>query len=305
MRTNTIVTLGASVIFGGLAVIMARGWINSAVESEFGQAPSHSEITLPQIELSSVVVADINLTFGDRLIPESLRIVDYPADAVPEGAFHSIDALFSDPERQALALGRIDMNEILLPHKVSGVGGRSSLSARIGDDMRAFAIRVNDVAGVGGFVLPGDHVDIILINPVESSLDAPIKNISQVLLQNIRVLGIDQNADDQTNNPTIASTVTIEVSTIDAQKLALAMETGRLSLSLRQAGSKDIVQTRQIASTEFANGTLRTEAKSQKRTQTKPKAPRKTQVTIIRGDESQLVNVVRDTKPKHAKLAGG
>ena len=99
------------------------------------------------------------------------------------------------------------------------------------DGMKAVTIRVNDVEGVGGFVLPGDHVDVVLTRQVDKSTAT-----TDVVLQNARVLAIDQIADERADKPAVAKAVTLEVDTIGAQKLSLAASVGSLSLMLRKAG---------------------------------------------------------------------
>ncbi len=143
----------------------------------------------------------------------------------------------------------------MLEWKITGPGQRASLAALISDDKKAVTIRVNDVLGVAGFVLPGDRVDIMLTRTETQEVgdDKAIQKnaFTDVLLQNVRVLAVDQLADDRTEKPTPAKAVTIEVGTRQAQKLALASTVGQLSLALRSAGS-----TRGTSSTRVALGDL-------------------------------------------------
>src|SRR3546814_2764527 len=92
---------------------------------------------------------------------EQLRLVKWPGDAVPEGAFASIEALVGG-EEERVVLRTLEVNEPVLENKISGFGGKASLAAILSPEMRAVTIRVNDVAGVAGFVLPGDRVDVLL-----------------------------------------------------------------------------------------------------------------------------------------------
>src|SRR5262249_15759629 len=115
--------------------------------------------------------------------------------------------------------------------KITGPDQRATLSALVKPGMKAVTIRVNDVEGVGGFVLPGDHVDIVLTRQVEKG-----NPTRQVVLQNTRVLAVDQTADERAAKATVAKSVTLEVDTVDAQKLWLASSVGSLSLLLRKAG---------------------------------------------------------------------
>jgi pilus assembly protein CpaB len=109
--------------------------------------------------------------------------------------------------------------------------------------MKAVTNRVNDVEGVGGFVPPGDHVDIVLTCQIEKGSAR-----TQVVPQNTRVLAVDQTADERAIKATVAKSVTLKVDTVDAQKLWLASSVGSLSLLLRKAGETAEVRTRTRAS---------------------------------------------------------
>jgi pilus assembly protein CpaB len=114
--------------------------------------------------------------------------------------------------------------------------------------MKAVTIRVNDVDGVAGFVLPGDHVDILMTRQAEKRASS-----TEVVLQKIKVLAIDQTADQTSAKPTVVKAVTLEVDTMAAQKLSLAGSVGSLSLALRKAGETDTAGTRQITVGELGN----------------------------------------------------
>jgi pilus assembly protein CpaB len=103
--------------------------------------------------------------------------------------------------------------------------------------MKAVTIRVNDVEGVAGFVLPGDRVDVMLTRQQDKAVAA-----ADVVLQNVRVLAIDQLADERTEKPSVVKAVTLEVEVTAAQKLALAATVGTLSLALRKAGGSVLGQ---------------------------------------------------------------
>src|SRR3712207_1102010 len=111
----------------------------------------------------------------------------------------------------------MEENEPLLKAKVTGPGQRASLAAVIDPGMKAMTVRVNDVNGVAGFVLPGERVDILLTRTMEKN-----ESWTDVLLQNVKVLAADQSADDRADKPSVAKAVTLEVSTAQAQKLTLA-----------------------------------------------------------------------------------
>ena len=114
--------------------------------------------------------------------------------------------------------------------------------------MKAVTIRVNDVDGVAGFVLPGDRVDVLMTRQLEKT-----SAMNDVVLQNARVLAIDQVADDRTDKPSVAKAVTLEVDIIGAQRLSLASQVGSLSLALRKAGETDPMNTRLVTLADLLN----------------------------------------------------
>ena len=128
-----------------------------------------------------------------------------------------------------VVLRPMDPGEPIMNSKISGEGGRATLSAILPVDRRAVSIRISDVAGVSGFALPGDRVDVILTHS-----EGPTQ-VADVILQDIRVIAIDQDPNDQAANPRLGRTATLEVEPFDAQKLALAAQVGTLSLALRSA----------------------------------------------------------------------
>ncbi|MES2341861.1 MAG: Flp pilus assembly protein CpaB [Pseudomonadota bacterium] len=146
-----------------------------------------------------------------------------------------------------MALTLIAAREPLLPAKLSGPGARPSVAAEIAPGMRAYAIGVTDISGVGGHALPGDHVDVVMMRNLTP--DGPHKVLqSQLVVQNVRVLGVDLNADPTSTKAEKPSTTTLEVSVKDAQKLAIAAEMGTLSLALRPLGSSDVEAVAEVAS---------------------------------------------------------
>ena len=130
MRLNTIVTLGASAAFGLMAVFLARGWINDAVENEFRQVnpPIVTESTMGIVDTVPVLVADLDLAFGDVLSREAVRLVQYPEDAVPAGTYNNLNAVFDDMGNR-IVVSAMGYNEPILEQKITGPNGKASLSA--------------------------------------------------------------------------------------------------------------------------------------------------------------------------------
>lgn len=240
--------LAVALGLGISAALLSKIWLQSQVPEP--QVANKG----PVVEMGTVVIAAKPLRFGNRLATRALKEIEWPAKAIPEGAFRKIGDIINDNERRVV-LSAIEENEPVLEWKITGPGQRASLAALISDDKKAVTIRVNDVLGVAGFVLPGERVDIMLTRTETQEVgdDKAIQKnaFTDVLLQNVRVLAVDQLADDRTEKPTPAKAVTIEVGTRQAQKLALASTVGQLSLALRSAGS-----TRGTSSTRVALGDL-------------------------------------------------
>ncbi len=235
MKIRSFLMLGLALVMAGASVLLARDWMQSRIQPQSIQEP-----VVPQVQLAKVVVAATPLFFGNTIRREHLREVPWPADIVPPGAFNSIDEMLVDDSTEdggpveRVALRKIEVNEPVLKAKVSGFGGRASLSAVLSPEMRATTISVNDVTGVAGFILPGDRVDVMLTRSRSGGGGGSGADLlTDVLLQNIKVLAIAQDANEDRNKPGVVKVVTFETTTVQAQKLVLAQRIGALSLALR------------------------------------------------------------------------
>jgi pilus assembly protein CpaB len=235
VRASTIVMIGFAVVFGLLAVFIAQVWLNNQANR---QAKNLERGPKP-VAMQTIVVAAKPLRFGTELNASMLKEIPWPAQALPPGAFHKIRDILSGGRR--VVLTAIETDEPVLALKITGPGQRATLSALVHKGMKAVTIRVNDVEGVGGFVLPGDHVDVVLTRQIDKG-----SATTEVVLQDARVLAVDQSADDRAAKAAIAKSVTLEVTTIQAQKLWLAASVGNLSLLLRKAGETAESKTRMI-----------------------------------------------------------
>ena len=229
MNLRAVVTLGLAIALGALSVVLARSHL---------ERPPPAPVATPATAAvhPTVVVARGALPYGRRLTPRDLDEVPWAADARPDGAFATVKDLLTGEPR--VVLRPMAAGEPVLAGKVSGPGGRATLSTLVGDDARAVTIRVDDVNGVAGFVLPGDRVDVLLTRQGD-----PERPETDVLLQNVRVLAVDQEVSERTDTPILARAVTLEVAPLDAQKLTLGGSVGRLSLALRHyadAGAADV-----------------------------------------------------------------
>ncbi|MGO9943441.1 MAG: Flp pilus assembly protein CpaB [Rhodoblastus sp.] len=234
MRIGTVLIIIAALFAGVIAALTARTIIRSR------SAPAAATAQ------STIVVAAQPLEFGAPLTADNIIEVPWASSVIPDGAFTSAADLLKDGRR--VVLTPVQKNEPILVSRITGSGQRASLSALIDAGMRAVTLRVDDVRGVAGFVLPGDRVDLVLTRHEGE------KSFADVLLQNVKVLAVDQLTNERQEGPAVAKAVTVEVSTEQAQKLILAAGVGSLSLVLRQAGGADPVAARRVSTLDLAQG---------------------------------------------------
>ncbi|HSF92552.1 MAG TPA: Flp pilus assembly protein CpaB [Paracoccaceae bacterium] len=187
----------------------------------------------PNIETVKVAVAAKPLKFGQNLGKGDVKLIDWPKAAVPAGTFNDINALVGeDPENPRAVLRVMFEDEPILRAKVTNFGEDAGIRSRLDTGMRAFTIRVDVSTGVSGFLQPGDNVDIYWTGSVGEG------TITRLILENVRIIAIDQMVDEDANRPRVARTITIEVSPRIVAQLTQAQQTGRLTLSLR--GAEDV-----------------------------------------------------------------
>jgi len=277
MRTNNSIIFFLAIVMGGIAAFMARHWLEShAVTPAIGQG------------VGTIVVAAQPLGFGVALSPDNIVEIPWAAKALPEGAFVSRDDLLQSGRR--VVLSALDRNEPLLRSKITGPGQRASLSALLEPGKRAVTVRVDDVRGVAGFVLPGDFVDVVLIGEDPA---AKRESYSEVLLHHVKVLAIDQLASERQEHPTVAKAVTVEVMPEQAQKILLATNIGKLSLVLRQPGDDNAGSDRRGAERDLN----RSKPPEPVRIATPPPPPAPpAPAPIAKPSDTVTVSIVRGTK---------
>jgi pilus assembly protein CpaB len=228
MSRQSMIALAVAVLLGLFAVYIGNAFISGKEQK--------AELT----GTTKVAVASIPMAFGTELTPDKVRFVDYPNAALPPGSFTNAAQLMPAGQKR-FALLAMSVNEPILASKISAPGAGASIAALLPDGMRAATVRIDDVSGVAGFVQPNDSVDVLITRTLS---DSPTQ-VTDVLLQNIRVIAIDQEAKNPDGTPKVGRTATFEVTPIDAQKLALAQRAGSLSLVLRKPGetANPVVET--------------------------------------------------------------
>ena len=275
--------VGFAVVFGLLAVFIAQAWLSNQAERRMKSLEADKK----PLTTNTIVVAGQRLLFGVELARDHLREVPWPANALPEGAFAKISDVLTG---KRVVLSPVEPNEPILALKITGPGQRATLSALVGEGMKAVSVRVNDVEGVGGFVLPGDRVDVVLTRQLEKG-----KATTEVVLQNTRVLAVDQSADDRASKAAVAKAVTLEVDTVGAQKIWLAASVGSLSLLLRKAGEVSSERTRRVTLDDLSKPDS---VMPEKNTST-------TSVSVQRGGNKQNYDVPIEGTNKGQLASGG
>lgn len=220
MRLVFSLVLLAGLALAGVAVFMARDYVG-AYQAELRKR----DAALAQVvRTTEVLVATRALRYGERLLEADLRAVRWPADAVPEGAFTELAAIL--PEGDAVprtVLHAMDKDEVVLPLKVTEPGEDAGVSARLGRGMGAFAVRVDVASGVSGFLRPGDRVDVYWSGPIPSG-EGATREVTRLIDTGVGVLAIDQMANGDMAEATVARTVTVEASPLQVAALAQAQK---------------------------------------------------------------------------------
>src|SRR5215831_10894482 len=236
MRSNNVIIIIVAIAMGAGAAYLAHNWLQAQMNAAY-QPPGH------------IVITAESLAYGAAVTADNVTEIPWFTKMLPEGAFASKDDLLNGGRRTVLY--PLKQGEPVLRSKVTGPGQRASLAALLEDGKRAVTVRVDDVRGVAGFVLPGDFVDIVMI---ADDVSSKRQSYSDILLEHVKVLAIDQIASEGEEKPKVAQAVTLEVTKEQAQKILLATNIGKLSLLLgrpidsvrganRRIGEPDIGRT--------------------------------------------------------------
>jgi len=230
MSRQSMIALGVAIVLGLFAVYIANVYITgSKKQADLGGT-------------TKVAVASVPMAYGTELTPDKVRFVDYPNASIPPGSFTNAGQLMPVNQKR-FALLPMGINEPILATKISAPGAGASIAALLPDGMRAATVRIDDVSGVAGFIQPNDSVDVLITRSIQGAQTAT--QVTDVLLQNARVIAIDQEAKNSDGTPKVARTATLQVAPLDAQKLALGQQSGSLSLVLRKPGEQNnpVVET--------------------------------------------------------------
>jgi pilus assembly protein CpaB len=209
MNKRFFIMLSIALLLSFLAAWVAKSWIQ-------GQTPDKGV---------SVVAAAIEIPFGVKIEESQIKVIAWPGNsAPPQGAFTSKEQVVNK-----VAMNKFYPDEIITEKRISEYLGGSTLSALIAKEYRAISVRVDDVVGVAGFILPGNKIDILAT--IKDRMTN--KAATRTLLQNIKVLAVDQEASQEKEKPAIVRAVTLELKPDQAEIMVQAMQEGTIQLTLR------------------------------------------------------------------------
>src|SRR5687768_8477644 len=192
-------------------------------------------------ETQNVVVAAKDITAGTAINDDLVRkgfvkTVKWPKESIPSGAFSSPEQIIGKTNRV-----KILANEPILESRLAGEG--AGLTARLEPGKRAMAVKVDEIIGVSGFIVPDDRVDVIVTTTPPGVSDNKDARLSKIVLQNKRVLSVAQSTEQKDGKPQVARSITLEVSPEEAEKLSLAYQEGPIVLALRGVGDESEPKT--------------------------------------------------------------
>ena len=211
VKKRAISMFVVALVLGIGAAMMADRWIQA-----------RTQMSTNTDGMDTIVVAALEIPYGTKIEGAQLRVVNWPDDNVPQGAL-------TDPVE---AEGKIAKREFrpgepILEDRISEHAVGSTLSAIVEPNKRAISVRVNDVVGVAGFLLPGNRVDVL------ATRKEGRRAITSTILRNIKVLAVDQTASTDKDKPVVVRAVTLEMTPGETEQLVKAKEEGTLQLTLR------------------------------------------------------------------------
>jgi len=244
MSGKLIIMGGLALAFGATSYYAGNEYLDSQTQARLSAFENNRPVK-KKVELKTIVVAKARLKFGQTLDDTMLKEIPWPADHKLDGSFAEVSDLVGENARRVVS--SIEPGEPILAIKLTGENGRAGLAGIIAEGMRAVTIPVNMVDGVGGFVQPGDRVDIVFTHQDQETE----KSSARIIMSNIKVLSVDQQANQRSEAAQIAKSVTLETDTKGAQKLALARNVGTMSLLLRSAGDDQVVDANGVSADEL------------------------------------------------------
>ena len=216
-----------SLCMGAFAAWAANGWVNERLSASVDSDEAGK----------SVVIAAMDIPYATKLEGRHMKMVRLPEESIPTTAYFDLEAASGMVATTDIARG-----EVLVGARLARHDGGSTLAALVKENMRAVTVRVNDVIGVAGFLLPGNRVDVLATRKVRGGSGS--RALTETILTNIKVLAVDQTAATQQNDPVIVRAVTLELSPRQSEEIIKAKEEGSIHLSLRNPLDEEVEQER-------------------------------------------------------------
>lgn len=243
MRMVFGLVLLVGIALAGGAVYLAKDRI-----AQYQHAHAQAQAALAQVVATKpVYVATTSLKYGQKLTQDSVRAVDWPENAIPEGSFTEMTDLFPEnTDELRVVLRDMEKDEPILAVKITEPGEDTGLTSRLERGKRAFTIKVDVSSGVSGFLRPGDRVDIYWTGRSTVQSGTRGGEITKLIEAGVKLIAVDQSAGGTLSEATIARTVTVSVNPQQVAGLAQAQSTGRLTLALVGAGDDTIASASDV-----------------------------------------------------------
>lgn len=219
-KRRGMVLIFLSLLMAAGAAWVANVWVNGQLVTKANAQP----------DMQRVVAAALSIPFATKVESRHLKYIEVPLDVMPPSAFTSFEQVEGQVSTTEIGRGEILVNERFAEHDRG-----STLAALIDPDMRAITVRVDDVIGVAGFLLPGNTVDILAARKVNG------RAATETILRNIRVLAVDQSASANANEPVIVRAVTLEMTPEQAELVVKARTEGTIQLTLRNPEAQEVL----------------------------------------------------------------
>jgi len=228
MRLVFLLVLIVGIATAGYAILLVKNQFSTR-EAQINQLQNElRQVRERVVETTPVVITSTTLNYARQLVAEDLAIINWPSNNLPENTFSSIEEVIGGEDAGPRYVKRtLDPGEPLLASKITNFGEDIGVNTLLEPGTRAFAIRVDVASGVSGFIQPGDAVDIYWTG------DSNNQVITKLVLEKVKIIAIDQQADQDSQRPTVARTVTLQVSPDIVANLVQFQSSGKLTLSLR------------------------------------------------------------------------
>lgn len=230
LSLRSILLIIIAIVLSVGTALFARGWIHAERAAMAAQSGTREPVQAAM----EILIVNVDLPAGSFVKPQQLRWQPWP-----EKNLLSVYTVKGKGKREdfidSVVRSGITTGEPITEGRVVRPGDRGFLAAVLTPGKRAVTVPVNATSGIAGFIFPGDRVDLILTHAMrmDNSENSRMKRASETVLRDIRVLAVDQSTDDQNGEVEVAQTATLEVTTKQAEMIAMLTEMGKLSLSLR------------------------------------------------------------------------